>query len=211
MDFFGINNLWLFLASSVLLIISPGIDTMLVMNRSMSSGRKTATFTIFGISVGILFHTLLGAFGLSLIIAQAAYLFTFIKAIGAIYLIYLGAMKLYKSKGIQINPVKKSEKPLKSFSTGLITNLFNPKVALFFLAFFPQFIDPQSGQAGLAFSVMGLIFILITFVWLLLVNFLISYFSGLLIKSPRSVRIIDRISGIMFLGMGVKLALSSKN
>ena len=211
MEFLGINNFWLFIVSSTLLILSPGIDTMLVMNRSMTNGKKTATYTIFGISAGIVFHTLLGAFGLSLILTKAAYLFTIIKAIGAVYLIYLGVMKLWKSKSAQLDTTSVKEKPSKSFTTGLITNVFNPKVALFFLAFFPQFIDPASQNTAAAFMAMGLIFILITFVWLLIVNLLVSYFTALLVKSPRSLKIIDRLAGVMFLGMGLKLALSSRN
>lgn len=134
-----------------------------------------------------------------------------LKAIGAIYLVYLGIMKLWKAKGGVVHKERAVEKPLKSFTTGLVTNVFNPKVALFFLAFFPQFIDANSDTASKAFIAMGLIFIALTFVWLLLVNLMVSYFTTVLVKNPRSLKVIDRVSGLMFLGMGLKLALTSRD
>lgn len=212
MEFFGINNLWLFLVSSILIILSPGIDTMLVLNKSLTGGRKIGSYTTLGIGTGILFHTLLGVLGLSILLAKAAYLFTLLKMIGAIYLVCLGVKKLIKkSKAThKVAQVKIVESNKKSFLTGVITNIFNPKVALFFLAFFPQFITPDSGLVSKAFLTMGLIFIGLTIIWLLTVNYLVAYFSKILLTSPRAIKIIDKISGLMFLAMGVKLALSSR-
>lgn len=210
MEFLGIQNLWLFIITSVVLITSPGIDTMLVLNKSVTGGRKVGIYTSLGVSTGILFHTVLGVLGLSLIIAQAAYVFTIIKVVGALYLIYLGVIKLWKAVHTPIEVKdQKTESSAKSYWTGVITNILNPKVAIFFLAFFPQFINVQQGHVSESFLLLGIIFMTITLTWFLLVTSLISIFAPLLLRSKKLNTLVHKLSGIVFLLMGVKLALSS--
>lgn len=210
MQVLGIENLWLFILSSMVFVASPGIDTMLVLNKSLSGGRKIGTYATYGICTGIVFHTLLGVLGLSLLIAQAAYAFTTIKIIGAAYLIYLGIMKLWKSsQPLDVSLNKEKESGKKSFYVGVITNIFNPKVAIFFLAFFPQFINIDSGLVAESFLVLGLIFMSLTLIWFLIITALISVFANFFTKSKKAQKIISNVSGVLFLMMGLKLAFSS--
>ncbi len=211
MDIFGVQNLWLFIVSSIVFVTSPGIDTMLVLNKSMSGGKKAGIYTSLGVSTGILFHTIIGVLGLSLIIAQASYVFTIIKVVGAAYLIYLGIVKLWKQKERITNSQNSNqESSKKSYWTGVITNIFNPKVAIFFLAFFPQFIDTNSNAVGISFLFLGSIFMCLTLLWFIIVSTLISLFAPLLTKSKTANKWINRVSGGLFLAMGLKLALTNK-
>ena len=212
MEIVGIQNLWVFIATSFVLITSPGIDTMLVLNRSMTNGKKIGFTCVLGIASGILVHTLLGVLGISVIISEAAYLFSTLKLLGATYLIYLGIAKLLRKTKSSASVVKtKTVSHRKSYFSGLVTNVFNPKVALFFLAFFPQFIDARAGSPSLSFLVMGAVFTAMTFIWLALINVMTSYFSNKLVKKPRSIRVIDKISGLAFLALGFRLAFTSKD
>lgn len=208
MELLGIQNLWLFIVSSLVFIASPGIDTVLVLNKSISASKKNGIYSSFGVCTGILFHTIIGVLGLSLIIAQASYVFNIIKLIGAAYLIYLGILKLWKVRSSKTHFAQEEneESTKKSFWTGVITNIFNPKVAIFFLAFFPQFIDTNSGNVASGFLFLGVIYMVMTLIWFLLITTLISLFTPLL-KSQKANKWINGVSGGLFLAMGVKLAL----
>ncbi len=212
MDLLGIENFELFVITSILLIISPGIDTMLVLNRSISNGRGIGLTCTLGIVTGILIHTLFGVLGISVLISKAAYLFSVLKLIGAAYLLYLGITKLVrKPKGERTDRIKSAISYKRSFLSGMVTNVFNPKVALFFLAFFPQFINTSSESVGLTFLTMGIVFSIMTLVWLTLITLLVAYFSKFFLKSPKAMKVVDKLSGLVFVLLGIKLAFSSKD
>ncbi len=132
---FGITSFTVFLAAAIIMNITPGTDTMYIVSRSVSQGKKAGLYSVLGISTGAMVHTFLAAIGLSLILTTSVILFTIVKMIGAAYLIYLGVrMVIQKSSQFEV----KKTKPLtarKVFAQGLLTNLTNPKVALFFSIF----------------------------------------------------------------------------
>ena len=211
---FGIENYLGFVMAAILLNVTPGTDSMYIITRSMSQGQTAGFYSVLGITSGILVHTLLAAFGLSVLLASSPLAFTLVKYIGASYLCYLG-FKMLTSKQTPLlasnlpNEEKMaSTRPLdrwQIYKQGVITNTFNPKVALFFLAFFPQFIDPSYSNSMMSFLVLGLTFASTGFIWCSCLALLASKFSENLRKNPTIEVILNRISGVIFIGMGVKL------
>ena len=211
---FGIENYLGFVMAAILLNITPGTDSMYIITRSMSQGQTAGFYSVLGITSGILVHTLLAAFGLSVLLASSPLAFTLVKYIGASYLCYLGfKMLTSKQPPLLANHLPDEEelttaRPLdrwQIYKQGVITNTFNPKVALFFLAFFPQFIDPSYANSMLSFLVLGLSFATTGFIWCSCLALLASKFSENLRKNPTIEVILNRISGVIFIGMGVKL------
>ena len=211
---FGIENYLGFVMAAILLNLTPGTDSMYIITRSMSQGQTAGFYSVLGITSGVLVHTLLAAFGLSVLLASSPLAFTLVKYIGASYLCYLG-FKMLTSKQTPLfasnlpNEEKMaSTRPLdrwQIYKQGVITNTFNPKVALFFLAFFPQFIDPSYSNSMMSFLVLGLTFASTGFIWCSCLALLASKFSENLRKNPTIEVILNRISGVIFIGMGVKL------
>ncbi|AAZ19906.1 putative amino acid efflux pump, RhtB/LysE family [Psychrobacter arcticus 273-4] len=211
---FGIENYLGFVMAAILLNVTPGTDSMYIITRSMSQGQTAGFYSVLGITSGILVHTLLAAFGLSVLLASSPLAFTLVKYIGASYLCYLG-FKMLTSKPVPLlaSNLPNEEKmataqPLdrwQIYKQGVITNTFNPKVALFFLAFFPQFIDPSYANSMLSFLVLGLSFATTGFIWCSCLALLASKFSENLRKKPAIEVILNRISGVIFIGMGIKL------
>ncbi|MBQ0768888.1 MAG: LysE family translocator, partial [Bizionia sp.] len=140
----GIENFMTFIITALFFVMTPGIDTIFVLNKSIGQGKKAGVYSTLGINTGILVHTLFAALGLSLIVAKSATAFSVIKYIGAAYLIFIGISSLLSKKGVvkTVAADQKMNTGRQNFVSGLITNTLNPKVALFFLAFFPQFINP---------------------------------------------------------------------
>ena len=211
---FGIENYLGFVLAAILLNLTPGTDTMYIITRSVSQGNKAGLYSVLGIVTGILVHTVLAALGLSIILANSPLAFTIVKYIGASYLCYLG-IKILMSKqpSLLANHLPKSSPsaPANSiahwqiYKQGVLTNVFNPKVALFFLAFFPQFIDPSYAHSALSFLILGLSFALTGFVWCSCLALLASKFSANLRKNPAIEVLLNKISGVVFIGLGVKL------
>lgn len=211
---FGIENYWGFILTGILLNITPGSDTMYIITRSVSQGKQAGFYSVLGIVSGILVHTVLAALGLSLILAKSPLAFTIVKYVGASYLCYLGfKMLTSKAQSIIADDLQKGEKLTqtkaldyrKIFKQGVLTNTFNPKVALFFLAFFPQFIDPSYAHSTMSFLVLGLTFAVTALVWCLCLALLASRFSEKLRENPAIESILNKISGVVFIGLGIKL------
>jgi threonine/homoserine/homoserine lactone efflux protein len=164
----AIHDYWLFVAAAILLNLTPGQDTMFIIGRSLTGGLRAGLAAAVGISVGSIGHTLAAALGLSVILATSALAFTIVKLAGAAYLIYLG-IRLLLAKPPATDAGTRlpssSAAARSAFLQGILTNLLNPKVALFFLAFLPQFIDPHAGARSLAFLALGATFIT-TGLWL---------------------------------------------
>ena len=187
---------------------------MYIITRSMSQGQTAGFYSVLGITSGILVHTLLAAFGLSVLLASSPLAFTLVKYIGASYLCYLGfKMLTSKQTPLLASNLPNEEKMATAqsldrwqiYKQGVITNTFNPKVALFFLAFFPQFINPSYTNSILSFLMLGLTFATTGFIWCSCLALLASKFSENLRKNPTIEVILNRISGVIFIGMGVKL------
>ncbi|MGP5532758.1 LysE family translocator [Psychrobacter celer] len=211
---FGIENYLGFVLAAILLNLTPGTDTMYIITRSVSHGSAAGFYSVLGIISGILVHTVFAALGLSIILINSPLAFTIVKYVGASYLCYLGIkMLMSKQSSLLANHLPKSSPsaPANSiahwqiYKQGVLTNVFNPKVALFFLAFFPQFIDLSYAHSALSFLILGLSFALTGFVWCSCLALLASKFSANLRKNPAIEVILNKISGVVFVGLGVKL------
>lgn len=209
----GIENFIAFIFTATLFILTPGIDTVFILNKSIGQGKKAGIYAALGINAGVLIHTLFAALGLSIIVAQSALAFTIIKYLGAAYLIYLGISKLIKKDdqmGFNDLTPQKAQNQRQNFVSGLITNTLNPKVALFFLAFFPQFIQPAAIQDSTPFILLGLTYAGIGLLWFIVLSFFAALFAGSIQKHPSANKWINKISGVAFILMGIKVALSKR-
>lgn len=207
---FGIINLPAFILAGILLNLTPGADTMYILGRSISQGKKAGIYSALGISSGILFHITFAAFGLSLIVARSAMAFNLIKYAGAVYLAYLG-VKMIVSKpatGLNAEPKKLSARRL--YISGILTNLLNPKVALFFLVFLPQFVKTSESHHPLPFIILGIIFVIPGTIWCLTLAVFSSMLSKKISKSSGLSLWLNRITGSIFIALGLKLAYLSK-
>ena len=153
----GIHHYWLFLLSGLLLALTPGQDTMYILGRSLSGGLRSGVASTLGITVGTIIHTLAAAAGLSVLLATSPLAFTVVKICGAAYLVFLGARLLLFAARAAPDPQGASAcgGAWSAFGQGIVSNVLNPKVALFFLALLPQFIDPSSSSKTLAFLALG--------------------------------------------------------
>ena len=205
------QNLFLFFIASLLLNLTPGNDMIYVASRSISQGVKAGIISAVGIFVGCFVHIAAAVFGLSIIIMKSAFLFELIKFLGAGYLIYLGAKTLLSksnfNKNIQALPPADKWKLLKQ---GIITNALNPKVALFFLSFLPQFIQPASPLYKIQLFSLGLWFDLQGTCVLMIVAWVIGKAGNFIKNNKRFWRMQEKITGIILIGLGIKVALASK-
>jgi RhtB (resistance to homoserine/threonine) family protein len=205
----GIDHYLLFVLSAVLLNITPGSDTMYILGRTISQGRSAGMMSVFGIVTGTFAHTLFAAFGLSVVLMQSALAFDVIKWAGAGYLIYLGIRTLLTRQHENDAHTIRDEQLKKVYMQGFLTNLLNPKVALFFLAFLPQFVNAKSDYGILPFVLLGLTFIVTGTVWCsLLVIF--SDMAARHIRKGHISKYLNKISGIIFVALGLKLLQTSK-
>ncbi|MGL5323469.1 MAG: LysE family translocator [Aeromonas sp.] len=209
---FGIHDLALFVVSGLLLNMMPGPDSLLIMLRSGSQGWRAGSVATLGIGTGVMVHVLAAALGLSALLSASAELFTVIKLVGALYLIYLG-ISLFRQQSARIDSAGVSLSALsygRIYWQGVLTNVLNPKVALFFLAFVPQFIAPDAPDKAIAFILLGCIFNLNGMIWCHLLVFSTAYASHKVRLSQRLGRWLNRGIGTLFVGLGIKLALSSR-
>ena len=206
----GIENFFGFFITAVFFTMTPGMDTVFVLNKSIGQGRKSGIYATFGINAGVLTHTLFAALGLSVLLSKSEYGFTIIKFLGAIYLIYLGFVKFRNREDFLPNETKnKVHKDKKNdFWSGFLTNTLNPKVALFFLAFFPQFINPTQIENPMPFIALGMTYALIGVLWYLLLTLFASAFSQKIKNNPRVGYWLNKLSGIVFIIIGIKIALA---
>ena len=207
----GIHGYWLFLAAGVLLNLTPGQDTMFIIGRSLTGGLRSGIAAAFGIAIGSVCHTVAAAFGLSAILATSAVAFSIVKLMGAAYLVYLGAQLMRSKPAIGTlaeTTSPKSADPRSVLRQGILTNVLNPKVALFFLAFLPQFIDPASATKTLAFLALGATFITTGLLWCLVLAFAAARLQAFFLRNPNIRTLIDRLVGGLFLSLGARLAWS---
>ncbi|MGG0277711.1 LysE family translocator [Bacillus rhizoplanae] len=202
---YGIINYEVFLITGILLNLIPGADTMYIVGRSISQGRKAGVYSVFGIITGSLVHTLLVAFGLSIILTKSIILFNAIKIIGVIYLVYLGVRMIIDKTNVNFQANAQSKLNIKKiYVQGLLTSLTNPKVALFFIAFLPQFIDTKA-SSPISFIILGLTFTVTGLLWCLFIAYFSSYVTKKLRGNEKVGTVLNKITGIIFIGMGLKL------
>ncbi|WP_295748853.1 LysE family translocator [Undibacterium sp.] len=213
---FGTQDLALFVISGLLLNLAPGPDSLLIMTRAASQGWRAGSAAALGIGSGTFVHILAAALGLSAVLATSAAAFLIVKLIGAAYLLYVGLGLLLSKKkssedGEQTTIVTTRLSYRKIFLQGFLTNLLNPKVAVFFLAFVPQFIASSAPDKALAFIFLGCIFNFNGMLWCHFLAFSSAYASQKLRVNRRLSAGLNRLIGLMFVSFGLKLALANRN
>jgi RhtB (resistance to homoserine/threonine) family protein len=204
---FGIHDFGLFLAAGILLNLTPGPDTAYILGRSIAQGREAGLASALGICVGSIFHTCAAALGLSAILATSALAFGAIKLLGGAYLIFLGIkMVLDRGKHLTLPCNFRRRTIAAAFRQGVLTNILNPKVALFFLAFLPQFIDPASNTKMWAFLALGCAFVTTGTIWCLVLAWFASTFSERLRTNETVAQWLNRTAGALFIFLGARLA-----
>jgi RhtB (resistance to homoserine/threonine) family protein len=204
---FGIHDFGLFLAAGILLNLTPGPDTVYILGRSVAQGRETGIASALGICLGSIFHTCAAALGLSAILATSALAFGAIKLLGGAYLIFLGTkMVLDRRKHLTLPSNFRRRTIAAAFRQGVLTNILNPKVALFFLAFLPQFIDPASNTKVWAFLALGFAFVTTGTIWCLVLAWFASTFSERLRANETVAQWLNRTAGALFVFLGLRLA-----
>ena len=205
----SIENYGLFLVASFFLWITPGQDTMYIIARSISQGRLAGIVSVLGISTGVLVHAALATAGVSIIILTSPILFLLVKITGGLYLIYLGLSSLL-SKQTKIGVVTIENNALtKIYFQGVITNILNPKVALFFIAFLPQFASSYETEFNLLF--LGITFVSGGTAWCILVACFASSFSSFLSQNNRVKYWLNTLSGVVYIGLGLNILRTKFN
>jgi threonine/homoserine/homoserine lactone efflux protein len=211
----GIHGLWLFIVSGLLLNITPGPDTAYIVGRSVQLGWRGGAAAALGIGTGCLVHVFAASIGLSALLAASSLAFTVIKWAGAAYLCFIGVTMLLSRAQVPVesapaasNEISQRQIPLRQvFWQGALTNVLNPKVALFFLAFLPQFVAADSPHKAFAFLLLGLIFVSNGTLWCLGVAAFAAKAAGRIRQSGQAWRWINRALGGLFVYLGVRVAL----
>lgn len=200
----------LFILTSIIIILTPGQDMILVMSQSISHGKKAGIITALGVSGGLLGHTLLATVGLGSLLMASNWLFDVIKFIGAAYLIYIGYQLLVsKSPKLAIKTLPKVSYK-KMFIQGAITNIMNPKITIFYFSYLPQFVTLNTGTESLQLFILGITFAILTFFIKAPIGFISGTLSFWIQARPIVLKYINKTSGVILIGLGLKLAMEQK-
>jgi threonine/homoserine/homoserine lactone efflux protein len=210
---FDTNKLYLFISAALLLNITPGADMLYVIARSLSNGIKGGIVSSLGIAVGCLIHILLAILGLSALISNSSLAFEIVKYLGASYLIFLG-LKLLIQKNERLNftnlKLNENRKLSSIFKQGIITNVLNPKVILFFLAFLPQFVNKELPNINIQLLFLGFFFTTSGTIVNIIVASIIGTISIRLRDYPKLWLIQEKVSGLLIIAIGLKLAIMNQ-
>lgn len=207
-------HLWAFLGIAVLVIITPGPDTVLVTKNAVLHGRRAALGTALGVNTGLLIWTVGAALGVAAVVRESAIAFTVLKLVGAAYLVWLGVQALRAARTHAAGDEDRGWQDrariggLLGFRQGLLSNLANPKIAVFFTSLLPQFVASRASEL-VPFLLLGGLFVLITLVWLCGYAVIAAKASDVLAR-PRVKATLDRITGVVLVGLGVRLALERR-
>jgi threonine/homoserine/homoserine lactone efflux protein len=199
-----------FLALSLMLSFAPGPDNVFVLLQSATHGRRAGLWVVLGLCTGLVIHTAAVALGLAALFATSALAFTAVKAVGAAYLVYLAWQVLRAPVGELSSSALASPSAASMVARGVLMNLTNPKVLMFFLAFLPQFVHAEQGHVGLQVMALGGLFILATLLAFGLITWFAATLGQLFRRSTRAQLLLNRITGVVFLGLAAKLALSQR-
>ena len=207
-----IHHFWLFALAAFLLNITPGNDMLYVASRSAGQGVRAGIVSALGIMVGCLVHLAAAAAGLSAVLARSAMAFDIIKYVGAGYLFYLGIKACLNKRPSALTVTDKVQPATgrRIFLHGVMTNVLNPKVALFFLAFLPQFVDVGDRHAPVAILLLGVWFDIGGTVVNILVALLFGRIGDWLKRNPRWLQLQEKITGVVLIGLGIRVAITSK-
>jgi threonine/homoserine/homoserine lactone efflux protein len=200
-------NFLLFLAASVAITVAPGPDNLQVLARGISQGRLAGVVAAFGFACGVIFHTTLAALGVAALLRSSPMAFQAVKLAGAAYLVWIG-IKALRSQGLATAHERPSQPLLTVFRQSVIGNVLNPKVTLFFIVFLPQFVDAHGAQSVmLQMFELGGVFMLQTVVVFSMFGFAAGMIGAWLKRRPRVGVWLDRLAGITFIGLGIRVAL----
>lgn len=202
------SALALFLVSALILLVVPGPAVMYIVARSVEQGRQAGLISTLGIGVGTLFHVVAACLGVSALLLSSALAFRMLQYAGAAYLIYLGLRTLMKRESVTGSPQVKDRSWLRIFRQGMLVNILNPKTALFFFAFLPQFVDPAASSVPLQIFLLGSLFVLLAVITDGAYALLAGTAGDWLRCNQRFLRAQRYLSGGMYVALGVAAAVS---
>lgn len=211
-----ITHFGLFALSVLLLSITPGPDIAYVVGQSVANGRRAGVISAAGVALGSCTHAVASAVGLTALIAASPLMFTVIKYLGAAYLMYLGSKMILgtlskkKAEDTARPTIKPLLNPYSLLSKGFITTLTNPKVLLFFISFFPQFVSPGGEHQAVSFLLLGLVYALIAFLTDVTFAVLAGSAAGAVSQNKTLQTLLDRVVGATFITLGIRLALTRR-
>ncbi len=204
-----LSTLLCFLGASMALTIAPGPDNVFVMTQGIARGRKAAIVTALGMCSGISVHTTAAAFGISAVLYASAIAFTVVKCAGAAYLLFLAWKTVRESSSVRLATA--DDRPAAAlFRRGFLMNVLNPKVAMFFLAFLPQFVTPGTPHASIQMLLLGFIFMAQAVVIFTLIGFFSGSIGRFILARPRVARYFDWLTAGVFASLGIRLALAEQ-
>lgn len=201
-----LENIIAFIGSSFIITLAPGPDIIFSLTQGMTNGKKAGLTTALGLACGNIVHTSLAALGVALIFKTNVLAFNLLKYFGVFYLLYLAFMS-FKHRGDPLHLEKGKRKEQNLFLRGFIMNVVNPKVALFFIAFFPQFVSPKYGSVPMQMFILGFIFILLVILIFGTLSYYAGIVGGLLRQRPKVAVYINTSAGIIFIALAIKLLL----
>jgi len=205
-----VETIVIFLAATVTLAFVPGPDNFFILTQSALRGRNAGLLVTVGLCTGLLIHTAAVAFGVASIFQTSALAFNLLKIVGAMYLLYLAwhAFRTGATKVDESSDLRMTSRSL--YYRGVIMNITNPKVAIFFLAFLPQFTDPTKGSITIQMMMLGGIFIIATLLIFSTIAWSASFLGEWLKKSKKAHLLINRVAGVVFIGLAVRLVISER-
>jgi threonine/homoserine/homoserine lactone efflux protein len=205
----GLSTLVVFVSASIALIVASGPDSLYVLMQSISGGQWTGLSSAFGTSTGILVHTSAAVLGLSAILRTSAFAYTVVKYAGALYLLYFGIQTIRHKEEFELRTDETDTDTGGSYRRGVMINSLNPKVAIFFLAFLPQFVTPGP-SAWLDMLLLGVLYATLTLLYLGTLALMSSRVKTVLTTHPRVTDVIRWAAGSVIVGFGIELAISDR-
>jgi threonine/homoserine/homoserine lactone efflux protein len=203
------GNFALFLLAALIIAAIPGPGIFYVAARTLSGGRQAGIASTLGTSLGGLVHVVAGGLGVSAVILASAQLFTALKLVGALYLVWLG-IRTFRDAGNAVPSFVDSPRAKRAFREGIVVEALNPKTAAFFLAFIPQFLEPAAGHPALQFMALGLISVALNTAADIIVVIVASTARTNLLRQPRLLQRLRQGSGLFIAGLGISLALARR-
>ncbi|WP_028401430.1 LysE family translocator [Ectobacillus panaciterrae] len=207
---FDLSTLGTFVAVVIGLFLIPGPAVLLTATRTVQGGQKAGVMAALGIATGDFIHTLFAAVGLSAILMTSAFAFSIVKFAGAVYLFYLGIRAILEKPADPQLPKVSPVSALSAYGQAILTEVLNPKTALFFLAFLPQFVHPERGASIVQFLVLGLIFVLLGVVYTTIIALSVRPLGRLVKRVAWIGRWSGKIVGAVYIGLGLKVAFQSR-
>lgn len=206
-----LHTLYLFITANILLALAPGPDNIYVLTQGITRGKKAAFITTLGFASGVIIHTSAAAFGITLIFQTSELAFDILKYIGAMYLIYLAYQAfIHRNEPLNLSASIDKDEFRRIYIKAFLMNILNPKVAIFFLAFLPQFVNPSLGSITFQMIVLGVIFMIVTIIVFGLIGYMGNKLSRKLRENAKIVTYMNTLTSFVLLSLGLKLAFTQR-